>query len=353
MKKKFQKIMATVLTAAMAMSVCSPAFANTTAEEEAMAFIKSELNDTTLSAEAEQFLKENQIYNLEERVRAQTYSLGEENLYVGILDEDVLALKRAAEAHNFTNEQIVQYVEGLVNTPSRFVPEDKNSAIAVASVPEANNRPAGDDGIGYEVQSKTGYSQATSYATLPKRSINNMQDIAYIFYTVYAGKYCMDFGLRAGMYSWAIAYNPIPSGFDTEQTIPKKDGERVYFNVYVEKNGVLRCRILDANNFSNVLFDDTYEMTGVAKDSCIFNKQITMCRADRNFTTGSKISNGKFTASTLYNSAGYYTMNTSNCNSARCGRFGVTGVSGSREKVTVNNYTQWDSEDITIEFRNS
>lgn len=47
MKKKFQKIMATVLTAAMAMSVCSPVFANTTAEEEAMAFIKAELNNTT------------------------------------------------------------------------------------------------------------------------------------------------------------------------------------------------------------------------------------------------------------------------------------------------------------------
>ena len=291
MRKSFKKFIATILTATMAMSVCSPAFANTTAEEEAMAFIKAELNDTTLSAEAEQFLKENQIYNLEERVRAQTYSLGGEKLYVGILDEDILALKRAAEANNFTEEQIVQYVEGLVNTPSKFIPEDKNSGIAVTSTPEANDRRADDDGIGYEVQSKTGYSQATSYATLPKRSINNLQDIAYIFYTVYAGDTCMDFGVRGGMYSWAITYNPVPSGFNTNQTISKSDGERVYFNIYVETNNVLRCRLLDANNFSNVLFDGTYTMSGVAKDRCIFNKQITLCRADRNFTTGSKISN--------------------------------------------------------------
>lgn len=56
MRKSFKKFIATILTATMAMSVCSPAFANTTAEEEAMAFIKAELNDTTLSAEAEQFL---------------------------------------------------------------------------------------------------------------------------------------------------------------------------------------------------------------------------------------------------------------------------------------------------------
>lgn len=123
--------------------------------------------------------------------------------------------------------------------------------------------------------------------------------------------------------------------------------------IYVERNNVLRCRLLDANNFSNVLFDGTYTMNGVAKDRCIFNKQITMCSNNRIFTTGSKLSHGKYTSSTSYNSAGYYTMNTSNCNAARCGRFGATGIAGSREKVTVNSYTQWGNEDVTIEFRNN
>ncbi|MDY2987582.1 MAG: hypothetical protein SOR77_08115 [Peptoniphilus sp.] len=34
----------------------------------------------------------------------------------------------------------------------------------------------------------------------------------------------------------------------------------------------------------------------------------------------------------------------------RTGKFGVSGIYGSRDKVEVNSSTQWDTENITIRF---
>lgn len=361
---KFKKFIAAFSAITMIATITIPAFAANKINDEIETLIKTELNDTSLSSEAKTFLKQHNIYNVEERAKSQTYSNTSEKLYVGILDKDILALKNAAEANNFTDEQIVQYVDGLLNTPSEVILESanvvrnavsdnsisNNSRTVTDDIPRAQDRSAYDDGIGYEVQSNWGYSQATSYVTLPTRDINNLQDIAYVFYTVYVNSTCMDFGLRGGMYSWAVTYNPATA--DNNITISKQDGERVYFNIYVEANNLLRCRILDANNFSNVLYDGTFQMTGVAENSLCFNKQITVCNADRDFTSGSSIENAKFTGSTLYNSNGYWSMNTSNCNANRCGRFGVSGITNSYQKVTVNDYTKWASEDISIHFTN-
>ena len=84
-------------------------------------------------------------------------------------------------------------------------------------------------------------------------------------------------------------------------------------------------------------------MTGVKKDSMVFNKQISLCNNYATYTSGSSISHAKFNQSYLYNSKGYSLMNSSNTNSKRRGAFG-----GSR--VIVNSYTQWDSEDVSIYF---
>lgn len=351
MKKWFKKTVAVVLTAAMVMSVGMPAFAaEQNEEDEKRRFVAEELNDITLGQEAADFLEQNGITDLEARLSIQLYSDdSEENMYVGILDEDILALKRAAEAHNFTEEQVQQYVEGLMNTPSEVVLEDKSASARKDSTDRTKK-----DGVGYEVQSLGGYSQATSYATLPIRSINNLQDIAYVFYTAYSGPTCMDFGVRGGMYNWVTMF--LPKLDDNKQAagddknINKKDGERIYFNINVEKNGVLRCRLLDANNFSNVLCDTMYAMSGVAKDKMVFNKQITFCNNNCTYTSGCKISNARFDQSYLYNTAGYRKMDSTNTKSDRCGRFGIVGIEGSREMVKINNSTQWDSEDITIHF---
>lgn len=345
MKKTMKKIIATVLTAAMAMSAGMPAFAEESTEEaQKLQFIREELNDTTLSKESIDFLAQNGINDLQEHFNTIAYSNGE-NLYAGILEEDILALKRAAEANNFTEEQIQKYVEGLLTSSPTIVLESQMIS------PTADDRKPNDQGVGYEVQSIAGYTQATSFATLPKRSINNLQDIAYLIYTVYVnGGTCMDFGVRGGMYSWVTTYPPtVP---EDGVKINKNDGEKIYFNINVEKSGVLRCRILDANDFSNVLCDTEYEMTGVAKNKMIFNKQITFCNNYKVFNSGCKISNGGFDNSYVYTTTGYSIMNSSNTLANRCGVFGIQDVNGSRNMVTVNNAktSQWDKEDVTITF---
>ena len=148
MKKGLKKIVATVLTAAMAMSITVPAFAEKSLNEESQkqAFIREELNDTTLSKESIDFLEKNGIYDLQEHFDTIAYT-NEENLYAGILDEDILALKRAAEANNFTEEQIQKYVEGLLNSSPTIVLESQMVSPMAA---DRKDR----DGVGYEVQSK-------------------------------------------------------------------------------------------------------------------------------------------------------------------------------------------------------
>lgn len=93
-------------------------------------------------------------------------------------------------------------------------------------------------------------------------------------------------------------------------------------------------------------------MTGVAKNNMIFNKQITFCNNYQTFNSGCKISNGGFDNSYIYTTTGYSKMNSTNTLSNRCGRFGIVGIDGSREMVTVNNAntSEWDKEDVTITF---
>ena len=227
------------------------------------AIIKEKLSDTTLSNEAEKFLEENNI-SLDSKLvsNAPNVAIVEKSSeYVGILNEEILALKRAAQAYGFTQQQIQAYVTGLMNTPTEVIFEEDTKRPSVLPKPISTRIP--DDGIGYEVQSSYGYTQATSYVTLPTRNINNLNDIAYLFYTAYSPSTNMDFGVRGGMYSWVSSFTPVQGNDKDGIVIGKYDGDRVYFNISVENDGWLRCKILDANDFSNELLNVLYQMSGV------------------------------------------------------------------------------------------
>lgn len=338
-----KRITSIALAFFMSMSIGSPSFAMQddaatyfTSDEEV---VKSELSDTTLSPEAESFL-------LEYGVKLQLPHRGDtvmdldsyenddaDSTYVGVLNEDILALKNATEAHGFTKSQVQEYVDGLFDTNPQIIRESKTAQ---------KSKRVPDDGIGYEVQSFSGYNQATSYATLPKRNINNLNDIVYIFFTAYSPSTNMDFGVRGGMYDWVSNFTPVQTGDGT--SIGKRDGDQIYFNIYVEKNNWLRCRILDAKNFSNVLFDTAYKMSGVKKNNMVFNKQITFCNNQAKFTSGCSISHARFDQTYIYTTTYNAPMNSNNTNPNRRGTFG-----GNR--VVVNSNNGWESEDISIYFR--
>lgn len=305
--------------------------------------IKSELSDMSLTDEAKKFLYDNGVDFDHELTQKSSGIKSGKNVseYVGILNEEILALKRAAQAHGFTRQQIQEYVDGIVHAPTEVILENSNKAYSTLSTPTSTRIP--DYGIGYEVQSLYGYNQATSYVTLPTRNINNLNDITYLFYTAYSSNNCMDFGVRGGMYNWVSSFTPVQNSNDDAVAIGKSDGERVYFNISVETNGWLRCKIIDANNFSNVILNVLYQMSGVTQNGMFFNKQITLCNNFATYTSGSSITHGKFDQSYLYTTTGYSIMNSSNTNPNRRGAFGGSGV-------IVHSYTQWGSEDVSIYF---
>lgn len=300
-----------------------------------------------ISKESEDFLETHNI-NVDELklmlhqnnyVLKSTVNSTSNNNYVGVFDEDIKALKNADKVYNFDDVQIRKYVDGLLNTKSE---------VDISHMLRSIDRPSNDDGVGYEVQSKAGYMQATSYASLPNRSINNLTDIAYLFYSIAPNTYdspVFDFGVRGGIYHWAGQLSPNPNGYE-DNSINRNDGDKIYFNINVDKNNWVRCRAVSASDFSNVLYDKYYYLNGITKHNASFNKQITLCNPNRDFNTGSAIYNGGFSQSYLYRADGSYAGSVTN----RTGKFGVSGINGSRDKVVVNSSTQWDTEDVTIRF---
>lgn len=287
----------------------------------------------------------NELYNRMDEINYNFKGEKKQINYVGDLDSDIKALINAKLAYDFTDDQVKEYVKGLLDTKSEV---DFSSTLSLRSI----DRPYNDDGVGYEVQSNSGYSQATSYATLPRRVINNLDDIVYLFYSVSPNTSdtpIFDFGVRGGMYHWAGTINPNPKG-NEDQSIGKLDGERIYFNISIDKNNWVKCRVVSANDFSEVLYDKYYYLNGITKYNGTFNKQISLCNKYRNFNTGSCIYNGGFSKSYLYKANGSYTPMNSNSVTSRTGVFGVKGISGSRNKVHVNSYTKWTNEDVSIIF---
>ena len=178
MNKFWRKATAVVATVAMVASLGAPAFA---AEDVTV-------SGNELSEEAVAFLQE---HNVDTSIfEISTLSLDEETQIANSYDESVLALKDAAAANNFTDEQIQKYVEGLVSTPTTVAPNDGISTLAV-------DRPY-DNGIGYEVKSNAGYYQETAFATLPtvnRAASSGTYSDAYMFYTVSGPKWGIDVGL--------------------------------------------------------------------------------------------------------------------------------------------------------------
>lgn len=339
MKKILKKAAALVVTVTMLTTMTMPAFAaeNSGASEslndEAVAFLQEHGVDTSIF--------EKSSYAL----------LDEETAVANSYNESVLAFKDAVAANGFTDEQIQQYVEGLVSTPTTVV--SGNDGISTY----ADNRPS-DDGLGYEVLSKPGYYQETAFATLPtvnRAASSGSHSDGYMFYTVSGIDWAIDVGLAynsgAGGEAWRGCYTP--QKLETTSGAPinaLRAGSYVYLNAVVENNGYLRFRVLDGNNFNIVYYDISYYVGnyGITPTSASFNRQISLCNASKNFNTGAYLRNAKFSEAFIYFSKGYSKTDANNTISNRRGLFGTNSINA--KQVTVNSYTPWDSENVSINF---
>lgn len=355
--------MKTVITSASSMvllfSLAIPAFAQS-----------DKVSDYVVSNEAIGFLQAHNVdvssFKKSNTTNNKVYST--ENPSTGILrtdlyDEEILSLERQASAYNFTDDQIQSYVEGIINTTPTVI-NTANSASPLSTPYSSRIDP---HGIGYEVKSTSGFYEETAFATIPSAYRGGDNTSGYMFYSVsspLSGNWGIDVGLWYGaggdsgdVVGWRGVYNPA----DAKQEAVPSDGsiisaltpgKQVYLVGQIRSDGYLECKVLDANNFSTVYVDFIYYVGnhGIYASNGIFNRQITLCHGDGIYTNGSYMRNAIFNNAYLYSNTSYAPVTASNTDSSRVGVFGSGGTT--TNKVTVNNYTQWGSENININFTN-
>lgn len=277
-------------------------------------------------------------------------------------DEKVLFLKNETAAYNFNDDQIQKYINGIVNTTPTIVSTANTSS--TLNKPYSQNRP-NDKGIGYEVLSNAGYYGSTAFAVIPNAwAPVDYATSGYMFWTLEApgAAYAVDLGLWYGWgwggYGWRGVYNtndpaflPEPQKATTDILTALTPGKEIYMKLFIRSDGYAETVVLDANDFSIVIADFIFYVSGwgIYQSNGVFNRQISLCQGDKNFSNGAYMNNAQFSLAYLYQSNGNYApVTSSNTILGRTGAFGTNNVDV--EKVSVNSYTQWDSENITIKF---
>lgn len=305
-----------------------------------------------LSEEAVDFLREHNV-DLSVFNTSSAAAVNAENPAQTSLNEPILGLIRETEAYGFSDEQIQQYVTGLVNSDPVTVSPGEAEMSTLASPPISTGRNS--DGPGFEVESLAGYYQSTAFATLPA-AYNAGQSNAWMFYTVSSSSWGIDVGINyapgaGGVNAWRGFYTA--QGGTTvcdTKTINLLAGSKLYFNALLETSGYLYFRVLDGNDFSKEYYALRYYVSskGITRSNGIFNRQITMTNKYGKFTDGSYIRNASFADAYIYGASGYSRTVASNTNSSRRGVLKGTTVSSSL--TTVNSYTPWYAENISISF---
>lgn len=269
------------------------------------------------------------------------------------LNDSILSLINEANAYDFSDEQIEQYVTGLVNSNPTIVTPDSEQAVSLNSVPISSRN---SDGPGFEVESKSGYYQATAFATLPT-AYNAGSSNSWMFYTVSSptSNWAIDVGIfyayGSGGNAWRGCYTAQGSNTVSGPVISGlSSGSSIYFNLLIETSGYLYFRILDGNDFSTEYYALRYYVGShnIYRTNGIFNRQITMTSNVGQYTNGSYIRHAQFSDAYLYSNSGYSLTNSSNTNSSRRGLLQGTGVNASL--TTVNDYSPWYEEDISVTF---
>lgn len=249
-------------------------------------------------------------------------------LYVGSLNDDIIALKNAAVANQFTEQQIRDYFKGLIKNTTIL----DNSELCIKSAPNRT------DGVGFEAQTYHKFNQFTSYFTLPDVNIEEYNQIVWHFVTVASDISSFDFTLRKGKHDWAAGYLKEGSQHkDTPLYETLRDGEKLYLNIYRNTNGTVTCKILNANNFGVVYASVNLSLRGGGANRLAFNKQITMTWSSPTSYTAS-ITSANFENSYVYKQSGHYKKFEEVIDWSRYGTFGNKNKPGSDKYTTWRNY---------------
>lgn len=320
----------------------------------------------------------------------------EGKVVIGSFENTIVEVKKMAETYDFSHEEIEDYIRGIISTPTAIIgpPEVPDFAeTAATSIPQSDR--IGDDGIGYEVKSNTGYVKQSAYLTLPDVNINRknttgFQDAtsAYMFYTFESGGYAVDIGLwyhygagstpEISEWGWrdtylrSFAYEQDEDGdylYDEDGNLIREQsktysgllgvsaGDSLFMEagiVYAnDGQRYIQCRILDGDDLSDVISDFSVWVGNYINSTAIIDRQITMCNSFLNFNTGEYIEGAEFSGAKIFtptSSVGSL-INSNYVNADYCGRFGING--NDYKQVKVNNHNEWNMENINIYFSTS
>lgn len=130
----------------------------------------------------------------------------------------------------------------------------------------------------------------------------------------------------------------------------------LYFDIAVTStttNETIKLIIYDGNDFSQVLGTETLTFTNDPITSTYSNlnlyHEITMAQINNgtlNTNTGSYFKNAKFSNAYIYSSSGYYQWGTSQTNDA----YIKAPTTSKLATITVNAYSKWYANDITMRY---
>ncbi|RAV04565.1 hypothetical protein [Paenibacillus sp. YN15] len=280
-------------------------------------YTQAKPNDYVVGDEAITFLKE---HNVDLTPFVKTTNLKNDSIYSeedasesisksALYNEEVLFLKKQAAVYQFTDEQIQNYVKGVVETTPILV-HGKNASNQYSTMSTPYSSRIGDDGIGYEVvSSSAGFNAESAFLTIPSASIASSTS-GYLFYSVSSPitNFIIDVGLWYGaggatgnIVGWRGVYNSstlgqhaVPSDGSTISALTP--GKQVYMISQIREDGFLETKVLDASNFSISYLNFIYYVgdQNVWQTNGVFDRQITLCQNDAVFTNGSYLHNAKF-----------------------------------------------------------
>ncbi|MBP2072300.1 MAG: hypothetical protein PWR08_1687 [Thermoanaerobacterium sp.] len=218
------------------------------------------------------------------------------------------------------------------------------------------------------IKSEAGYREATAFVTLPTIDSMSTNDRAYMFFSVNTNPSSIvgDYGVvySPNISAWVPCTNTGVWNSSTQKydmswwngnSIPSNI-TKLYFDVVVtttSTNDTVTITIYNGDNFSQVLGTKTITFNNNPINSTYSNiniyREITMAQINTgtlNTNTGSYFKNAIFTNSYIYSTTGYYQWGTSQTNDA----YIQAPTTKQLNTITVNSYSKWYSEDITMRY---
>lgn len=343
----------------------------------------------------------------------------------GVSQEDIIKLIKTdpemlfnlwqeASAMDYTPEQINQYIEGLICTPTEIIADTSknnksvkkdtygniiapdgsmqpdtveqklkymemkrsdyanyireksmNAATTGTSFVETIGVPNDATGTYYVVKARSGYHLATQSVKLPKLSTVSYYDHPYVMWGVYNSKVGGDYGVYYsrddnqwhGFYN-TVYNNPHDQVIDTspnqKNSTPINPETEIYMYCYITSNGYVRVRIVDRGNFSKVYYDVSVWQRGhtIPTNSDIY-KQVTIAQFPRENGGIVKTDTGtKMMNAKIWDSYLYSNTETVKWNPNNVWQIARISQTSAKaaNTVTVSTLEKWSSENVSIHF---